>query len=195
MDIRTLCLGILTFRDATGYDVKKRLEGPLRHYYDASFGSIYPALAGLKRDGLVERVEESQEKRPHKKVYSITQAGRLALVEALLEDPRPDRYRSDFMVTVPLRGPAAPGTPRCPARRPHPALSVLCRQDRIEARRPVAGPGVRQRTGPRHLQRSPGLSRGTPAVARGAITQGTGRGGGMTRSPGSTQLEAGESLR
>ena len=100
MDIRTLCLGILTFGDATGYDVKKRLEGPLRHYYDASFGSIYPALAGLKRDGLVKRVEEPQEKRPHKKVYSITQAGRLALVEALLEDPRPDRYRSDFMVTV-----------------------------------------------------------------------------------------------
>ncbi len=30
----------------------------------------------------------------------ITQAGRLALVETLLEDPRPDRYRSDFMVTV-----------------------------------------------------------------------------------------------
>ena len=67
---------------------------------DASFGSIYPALAGLKRDGNVERVEEPQEKRPHKKVYSITQAGRLALIEALLEDPRPDRYRSDFMVTV-----------------------------------------------------------------------------------------------
>ena len=51
MDIRTLCLGILTFGDATGYEIKKRLEGPMRHYYDASFGSIYPALAGLKRDG------------------------------------------------------------------------------------------------------------------------------------------------
>ena len=100
MDIRTLCLGILTFGDATGYEIKKRLEGPMRHYYDASFGSIYPALAGLKRDGHVNRVEEPQDKRPHKKVYSITQPGRLALIEALLEDPRPDRYRSDFMVTV-----------------------------------------------------------------------------------------------
>ena len=100
MNIRTLCLGILTFGDATGYEIKKRLEGPLRHYYDASFGSIYPALAGLKRDGHVNRVEESQNKRPDKKVYSITQVGRLALIEALLEDPRPDRYRSDFMVTV-----------------------------------------------------------------------------------------------
>lgn len=100
MDIKTLCLGILTFGDATGYEIKKRLEGPLRHYYDASFGSIYPALANLKRDGLVLRVEENQEKRPQKKVYSITQAGRLALIEALHEDPRPDRYRSDFMVTL-----------------------------------------------------------------------------------------------
>jgi len=100
MDIRTLCLGILTFGDATGYEIKKRLEGPMRYYYDASFGSIYPALADLNQDGYVNRVEESQNKRPHKKIYSITQPGRLALIEALLEDPRPDRYRSDFMVTV-----------------------------------------------------------------------------------------------
>ena len=100
MDIKTLLLGILTFEDATGYEIKKRLQGPFRHYYDASFGSIYPALAALKCDGLVLRVEEPQDKRPDKKVYSITQAGRLSLIESLLGEPRPDRYRSDFMVTV-----------------------------------------------------------------------------------------------
>jgi PadR family transcriptional regulator AphA len=57
MDIRTLCLGILTFGDATGYTIKKRLEGPLRHFYDASFGSIYPALRKLTDAGEIGRVD------------------------------------------------------------------------------------------------------------------------------------------
>jgi PadR family transcriptional regulator AphA len=100
MDIRTLCLGILTFGDATGYTIKKRLEGPLRHFYDASFGSIYPALRKLTDAGEIVRVHGPATGGPDRKTYSITQAGRLALIEALQDDIRPDRYRSDLMVAL-----------------------------------------------------------------------------------------------
>ena len=41
-----------------------------------------------------------QDGKPAKKVYSITPAGRLALIQALEEPPGPDRLRSDFLFTM-----------------------------------------------------------------------------------------------
>jgi PadR family transcriptional regulator, regulatory protein AphA len=100
MDTKTFCLGILSFGDATGYEIKKQLEGPFRHFYDASFGSIYPALGKLTDAGLVERTELAQDKRPDKKVYSITPKGKMALIDELAKPIADDKVRSDFLSTV-----------------------------------------------------------------------------------------------
>lgn len=100
MDIRILCLGLLTLRDASGYEIKKSFESELAPIYEASFGSIYPALSRLTAEGLVTCTAQAQEKRPDKKVYRITPAGRLAFLDALSERPDRDRVRSDFLVTL-----------------------------------------------------------------------------------------------
>ncbi|MEE8499981.1 MAG: PadR family transcriptional regulator [Kiloniellales bacterium] len=98
MDTKTLCLGVLSRGDASGYEIKKAFEeGPLSHIHEASFGAIYPALNRLDQQGLVACRELAQEKRPDKKVYSITAAGRAALLEALLAPPARDKVRSDFL--------------------------------------------------------------------------------------------------
>ena len=62
MDTRTLCLGVLTERPMSGYEIKKHFEQAFRHFFMAGFGSIYPALAELARDGLVtvESVEQAK---------------------------------------------------------------------------------------------------------------------------------------
>ena len=53
MNVRTLCLGVLSFGEATGYEIKKEIEeGPFSHFIEASFGSIYPALTQLLGEGL-----------------------------------------------------------------------------------------------------------------------------------------------
>src|ERR1700744_2246764 len=97
MDVRTICLGILSRGDATGYEIKKRFEDDgYQHFVEASFGSIYPALNRLTEDGLVSVRSESQEKRPDRKVYSVTDAGRAALLDALMKPPPEDRPRSPF---------------------------------------------------------------------------------------------------
>ena len=100
MEIKTFCLGLLALRDASGYEIKKAFEGELSHFYEASFGSIYPALTRLTREGLVTCSAQVQEKRPDKKVYRITPAGRLAFLDALQTDPGRDRVRSDFLATL-----------------------------------------------------------------------------------------------
>ena len=97
MDVRTICLGILTCGDATGYEIKKTVEEDgWRHFVEASYGSIYPALNRLTEEGLVSVHAQAQEKRPDRKVYTITPAGRSAFVASLMETLPEDRHRSAF---------------------------------------------------------------------------------------------------
>ncbi len=99
MNVRTLCLAILYFGDATGYEIKKMsVEGRYAHFVDASFGSIYPALAKLEADGCLTVREEPQPGKPARKIYSITEAGRQQFIEALHEPPGPDVFRSAFLM-------------------------------------------------------------------------------------------------
>jgi DNA-binding PadR family transcriptional regulator len=97
MDARVLCLGALHFGDASGYEIKKLFEeGDFSFFYETSFGSIYPALSRLVEDGLALVSEQAQDKRPDKKVYSITEKGRDLFAESLRDPPAPDKIRSDF---------------------------------------------------------------------------------------------------
>ena len=101
MDVRTICLGILTRGSATGYEIKKLFdEDGYQHFVEASFGSIYPALNRLTEDGLVSVREEPQEKRPDRKVYSITPAGRTTFIASLLKPLPEDRHRSPFVFAM-----------------------------------------------------------------------------------------------
>jgi DNA-binding PadR family transcriptional regulator len=101
MDVRTICLGILTRGDATGYEIKNLFQDDgYQHFVEASFGSIYPALNRLTEEGLVSVREEAQEKRPDRKVYSITPAGRSAFLASLLKPLPEDRHRSPFVFAM-----------------------------------------------------------------------------------------------
>jgi DNA-binding PadR family transcriptional regulator len=101
MDVRTICLGILTRGDATGYEIKKLFEDDgYQHFVEASFGSIYPALNRLTEEGYVSVRSEAQEKRPDRKVYSITPQGRSQFIASLLKPLPEDRHRSPFVFAM-----------------------------------------------------------------------------------------------
>lgn len=100
MDVKTLCLGVLTERDLTGYEIKQHFEEAFSHFFVAGYGSIYPALADLTRRGLVGCTSVLQEKRPDKKVYSLTPSGREALIGELVATPPRHKVRSEFLVLM-----------------------------------------------------------------------------------------------
>lgn len=101
MQVTTLCLGALVFGEATGYEINKMFEdGPFSHFLDASYGSIYPALTRLTDEGLVTCKAEQQERRPDKKIYSITEKGRKSLRTALQQPLAEDKFRSEFLFTL-----------------------------------------------------------------------------------------------
>lgn len=97
MDARTLCLGILTRGEASGYEIKKAIEEYFGYFLDVSHSAIYPALAELQREGLASCTEVQQSGKPDKKVYALTQAGRAALVEGVMRSPGRHRMRSEFL--------------------------------------------------------------------------------------------------
>lgn len=104
MNVRTLCLGVLTAGEASGYEIKKEIEeGLFSHFIEASFGSIYPALTQLHAEGLLTVRAEEQTGKPDKKVYAITEAGTRALSSALAVVPAKDRYKSEFLFQMLLQ--------------------------------------------------------------------------------------------
>jgi len=83
MDIKSILLGFLTHQPLTGYELKKRFSISFSFFSGASYGSIYPALKKMEREGLVTQQLEIQDGAPNRKVYSITAAGRKTFIESL----------------------------------------------------------------------------------------------------------------
>lgn len=75
-DLKYVVLGLLEEQPMHGYEVMQRLEEESGGYYSASPGSVYPVLQMLQDQGYVDA-----EEREGKRVYSITDAGRLYLDE------------------------------------------------------------------------------------------------------------------
>jgi PadR family transcriptional regulator AphA len=100
MDVKTVCLGMLTDGAATGYDLKKEFESSFAHFFAAGYGSIYPALSSLAADGLVSCEQIPQDGKPDRKVYEITDEGMAFLLKAL-ENPTPShKIRSEFLAMM-----------------------------------------------------------------------------------------------
>lgn len=68
-------LSVLARGEATGYDIAKRMERPVGHFWQSARSAIYPELNALEADGLVtSRAEDGPGPRP-KKTYAISEAG------------------------------------------------------------------------------------------------------------------------
>ncbi len=76
MSLEYAILGFLAYKPLSGYDLKKKFDNSVQHFWSADQAQIYRTLARLAEQGLaeVEVVEQSQ--RPDRKVYHITPAGR-----------------------------------------------------------------------------------------------------------------------
>ena len=130
-------LGVLREGDLHGYELRKRVRELLGPGSSVSFGSLYPALARLERDGLVREVEADEtggvpipmtgslsgelaafrartRRRPRtprgartRKVFGLTPAGEARLSELVAEPGEDDRT---FALKLALCGWCDPAT-------------------------------------------------------------------------------------
>jgi len=99
MNVRTLCLSVLYEGESTGYEIRRLcVEGECSYFIEASFGSIYPALAKLEEEKFVTSRAEQQDGKPAKKIYSITDAGRAEFAQLLALPLGEDMFRSPFLL-------------------------------------------------------------------------------------------------
>lgn len=71
----------LSERSGSGYQLTRRFDRSIGHWWRASHQQIYKTLARMSENGLVTYVEQAQDGKPDKKVYSITDTGRKTLSE------------------------------------------------------------------------------------------------------------------
>jgi PadR family transcriptional regulator AphA len=102
MSFRYFILGLLTRQPMSGYDVKRFLKHLDWLIDSPSFGSVYPALHSLLKDGLVTVEVIPNKDRPARKVYTITEAGRQALQEWLDQPVDPDVSLKAFLMRLML---------------------------------------------------------------------------------------------
>lgn len=93
MPLTHAILGFLEYVPMTGYDLKKRFDQSVSHFWSATQSHIYKALETLEADGMVTAEIIQQQGKPNRKQYQITGAGRAELRQWLatplpVESPR-----------------------------------------------------------------------------------------------------------
>jgi DNA-binding PadR family transcriptional regulator len=81
VSLRYALLAGLSIEPRSGYDLARWFERVASHYWAAGHSSIYPTLATLEDEGLVEHEVVPGERGPARKIYTVTPTGRQALVD------------------------------------------------------------------------------------------------------------------
>ena len=91
-------LAALAHRPRSGYDLNKWFDRAASHFCTAGYSSVYPALAGFEREGLVVFEAVPSERGPERKVYSITDRGMEALLEWAAQPASAPEVRDEQLV-------------------------------------------------------------------------------------------------
>jgi DNA-binding PadR family transcriptional regulator len=97
--VTPVVLGLLALRPRSGYDIKAVVDRSTRFFWAASYGQIYPELKRLEEERLVEGEDRPNGGR-NRRVYSLTPAGRGALVEWLLGDTVTIELRDESLLRL-----------------------------------------------------------------------------------------------
>ncbi len=100
MSLDFAILGFLNYHPYTGYDLKKIFDHSVRHFWPADQSQIYRTLSRLSEQGMVEMEKQPQEDRPDRKVYHITDLGRIELLKWLSGPPAIEEARSGALIQV-----------------------------------------------------------------------------------------------
>lgn len=100
MALRNAVLAALLEGEASGYDLAKGFDGSVANFWMATPQQLYRELDRMESDGLIEARLVRQERRPNKRLFSLTEAGLGALRDFTAELPKPTAIRDELLVKV-----------------------------------------------------------------------------------------------
>lgn len=93
-------LASLSSAESSGYELSKHFDASVANFWPASAQQIYRELGTLEADGLVKARTVRQQKRPDKRIFRITAAGRDELDAFIRQTTKPTLIRDDLLVKV-----------------------------------------------------------------------------------------------
>lgn len=101
MALRNAVMAALLEGEASGYDLAKGFEASVANFWMATPQQIYRELERMEGEGLVAARVVQQERRPNKRLFSLTEEG-LAAVRAYTAEPpaKPTAIRDELLVKV-----------------------------------------------------------------------------------------------
>jgi DNA-binding PadR family transcriptional regulator len=100
MSLRHAVLAALLEGDASGYQLAKRFDVSVANFWSATPQQLYRELEQLERSGLVAGRVVEQRRRPNKRVFTLTPAGREELDAFTARPARPTAMRDDLLVKL-----------------------------------------------------------------------------------------------
>ncbi|MFD0318931.1 PadR family transcriptional regulator [Streptomyces flavalbus] len=101
MALRNAVMAALLEGEASGYDLAKGFGASVANFWMATPQQIYRELERMAADGLVSARVVRQERRPDKRLFSLTDAGLAAVRAYVAEVPtKPTALRDELMVKV-----------------------------------------------------------------------------------------------
>ncbi|MGW3285925.1 PadR family transcriptional regulator [Streptomyces sp. NPDC001002] len=101
MALRNAVMAALLEGEASGYDLAKGFEASVANFWMATPQQLYRELERMESDGLVSARVVQQERRPNKRLFSLTEAGLEVLRQYVSETPaKPMAIRDELMVKV-----------------------------------------------------------------------------------------------
>jgi DNA-binding PadR family transcriptional regulator len=102
--LRHAVLASLLDGEAAGYELSKRFDVSVANYWSATPQQLYRELERLESEGLVTGRLVEQKRRPNKRVFSLTRAGREELHSFIAQPTRPTAIRDDLLVKLRAAG-------------------------------------------------------------------------------------------
>ena len=93
-------MGLLAIEPMSGYDLGLTIRASVGHFWNESYGQIYPNLKKLAHDGFVSGRTERQKGKPARRIYSITEKGRERLRKWLAVPPQPEIPRNELLLKL-----------------------------------------------------------------------------------------------
>lgn len=100
MALRHAVLAALLEGEASGYQLAKRFDVSVANFWSATPQQLYRELEQLERAGLVSGRVVEQRRRPNKRVFTLTAAGREELHAFTAQPARPTAMRDDLLVKL-----------------------------------------------------------------------------------------------
>ncbi|MFE0702386.1 PadR family transcriptional regulator [Streptomyces sp. NPDC058872] len=135
MSLKHAVLAALLEGEASGYDLAKIFDVSVANFWAATPQQLYRELDRLAEAGLITARVVEQERRPNKRVFSITESGRRDLAVYTATPPRPSAVRDELMVQVQACDEGDTAAVRAfVAQRMETARAKLARYDRMRER-------------------------------------------------------------